>query len=146
MKDFHGHRCYKSALVVDDHPDSCRLICVTLNILGIGNVVVAKDGLAGVEAYERAEIKPDLVVCDLYMPDMDGIEFVNALGVRDYVGALVMCTAGDPCILDMAYEVATKVHGLDMVGAFLKPIGVGAFDKVLNLPFPRVPSYSTRTV
>jgi len=129
-------RPYRNALVLDDDPTSQALACITLEALGISQVVVMANGREGLQAYDRMASKPDLVVCDLYMPDMDGIEFIQALGNRDFDGALVLCTAGDPTLLEVACQVAIKAHGLDLVGAFPKPLDPVALARALHLPPP----------
>lgn len=60
-------------LVVDDHPSSRAFICACLERDGYRNLICASDGK---EALQTAlSTAPDLVVLDLFMPNMDGREF-----------------------------------------------------------------------
>jgi DNA-binding response OmpR family regulator len=63
-------------LVVEDDPVILRLLEVNFEMEGFG-VLTAEDGQAGVEV-ARAET-PDLVVSDIMMPKMSGLELLAAL-------------------------------------------------------------------
>ncbi|MBP7865378.1 MAG: response regulator [Acidobacteria bacterium] len=71
-------------LVVDDDENILRLVRQTLE-LGLGDracrVVEAADGLQGLEAARREQ--PDLVVSDIMMPGMTGLEFCRAFRELD---------------------------------------------------------------
>lgn len=129
-----AHRSYRKALLVDDDEISLNLTHITLESLGLTEVVVAQDGGAALRLFDRMAVKPDLVVCDLYMPEMDGIEFINALGERQYRGAIVLMTAGDLGIMDIAMKVATRAHGLCLLGAFAKPVREADLARALEPP------------
>ena len=60
-----------SALIVEDHADHRELARVLLTHLG-ARVDVAEDGKQGLEKIRQG--CPDLVLCDLVMPEMDGYE------------------------------------------------------------------------
>ncbi|MCX7962218.1 MAG: response regulator [Burkholderiales bacterium] len=63
-------------LVVDDDPNIRELLRLHLERAGY-EVSVAEDAIAG--GYEVLRAVPDLIVCDVAMPHMDGFEFVAAL-------------------------------------------------------------------
>jgi two-component system, cell cycle response regulator DivK len=63
-------------LVVDDTADTCEIYSLYLTSRGF-KVPTARDGLSGIEAAER--LHPDVVVMDLSMPDLDGIEATRRL-------------------------------------------------------------------
>jgi CheY-like chemotaxis protein len=64
-------------LVVEDHEDTRDLLQFWLSRLG-GVVRVAGSALDGI-AILKAEPAPDVIVCDLHMPRMDGCAFVEKL-------------------------------------------------------------------
>ncbi len=64
-----------TVLVVEDTPDVARLVHMTLR--GSMRVLVAADGSKGLELARRE--RPDLVVTDLMMPVMDGLELTRSL-------------------------------------------------------------------
>jgi DNA-binding response OmpR family regulator len=63
-------------LVVEDDPVILRLLEVNFELEGFG-VVLAHDGIEGIEA-ARSE-RPDIIVSDIMMPRMSGIELVQVL-------------------------------------------------------------------
>jgi DNA-binding NtrC family response regulator len=63
-------------LVVDDDPDLLQSLRVLLEAYDYG-VIMAANAAAAIAAV--ADNKPDLVLTDIYMPDADGFELINAL-------------------------------------------------------------------
>ena len=63
-------------LLVDDDPDIREIIGFNLSKEGY-NVEIAKDGVQGVEMCKKH--KPDLVLMDVMMPNMDGMEACQAI-------------------------------------------------------------------
>lgn len=60
-------------LIVDDVPDVRRELSVLLSL--VGDIIVCGEAADGVEAIRKAEdLRPDVVLMDLEMPRMDGIE------------------------------------------------------------------------
>jgi DNA-binding response OmpR family regulator len=66
----------KKVLVVDDEPSITDLVSLILTEKGY-EVSIANDGKQGLKQFESVE--PDLVITDIVMPDMEGIEFIKAL-------------------------------------------------------------------
>jgi two-component system response regulator YesN len=64
-------------LIVDDERRTRESIknFISWNRLGIGMVQTANNGLTALEAAK--EIRPDIIICDVRMPKMDGIEFAT---------------------------------------------------------------------
>lgn len=63
-------------LVVDDDPDLLQSLRVLLEAYDYG-VIMAANAAAAIAAV--SDQKPDLVLTDIYMPDADGFELINAL-------------------------------------------------------------------
>jgi signal transduction histidine kinase len=68
-----------SLLVVEDSDDTRETVCALLRQLG-AEVSLARDGHEALEMIAKAD--PDLVLCDLRMPGMDGYEFIRELHRR----------------------------------------------------------------
>jgi DNA-binding NarL/FixJ family response regulator len=67
-----------SVLVVDDHPMLREGVAAVLELQGDMVLVgEAEDGAAGVARYR--ELKPDVVLMDLQMPHMDGLDAIKAI-------------------------------------------------------------------
>ena len=74
-------------LVVDDEPLIVQMLTIALTYEGF-EVSVARDGL---EAIHKASItKPDLLILDWMMPNMDGIEVTRKLRAAGDVGILML--------------------------------------------------------
>jgi DNA-binding response OmpR family regulator len=70
----------KHILVLEDDPSVQTLMRKQLTAHGF-KVTTASDGLDGLMKLEQ--ITPDLIICDVMMPNLDGIEFVKAVKGHD---------------------------------------------------------------
>jgi CheY-like chemotaxis protein len=131
------------ALVVEDNPHMRELLRTLLNALGIKQVLEAADGT---EAFKQlCEHKPDLVLTDLSMKPMDGIEFTKLVrGSQDapnpYV-PIVMVTGHT----ERRHVEAARDAGVTEIIA--KPITVqGLFSRIAEIverprPFVRADEF-----
>lgn len=67
-------------LVVEDTVTSATLICQMLGKMGL-STVRARNGETGIQAFVRE--KPDLVLLDVIMPDLDGFEVARRIRTRE---------------------------------------------------------------
>ena len=63
-------------LVIEDHPDTSQVITLLLGVEGI-TVITAADGYEGLD--KAITERPDLIITDLMMPNLDGIEMIKRL-------------------------------------------------------------------
>ena len=101
-------------LVVDDEPQLIRVLRTGLKSRGY-DIRSAADGLAGLELFN--DWRPDLVITDLAMPNVDGLELCRRLREISQVPIIVLSAKG---------EEKTKVEALD-IGAddfVTKPFGI----------------------
>src|ERR1035441_3361670 len=88
-------------LVVDDEPQIARVLRTSLQSNG-HEVMVAQDGAAALDQFLKAQ--PQLVITDLAMPGMDGIELTREIRARSQVPVIVLSVRGND---------ASKVAALD---------------------------------
>ena len=108
-------------LVVDDDEYSQDLASRTLGTLGFTQIQTARNGKDGLCVMDVMPRPPDFLICDIFMPDQDGIEFMGALAERAYQGGVILVSGGDTQMLAIAGLIATK-SGLKVLGAFTKPL------------------------
>jgi CheY-like chemotaxis protein len=106
----------KCVLVVDDDPDICEVMQLILESHGY-RVVTAESGTDALDKL-RAGVDPCLILLDLMMPNMNGIQFRREQRRDPALAAIpvVMISAGG--------DVAAKAAAVGLQG-LLKPIDLG---------------------
>ena len=119
------HKQKKRILVVDDHEDNIELLRARLEARGY-EVEGASDGQAALDAVNRS--CPDLILLDVMMPKMDGMEVVKRLKSNKALPFI-------PVIMQTALDsTENKVEGLD-AGAddyITKPINFAELEARVN--------------
>jgi len=70
------------------------------------------------------------VVCDLLMPEMDGIEFLKQVSDEGYSPSIVISSGADEDT-QREMEAVARTHGLRVLGFIPKPVSVDALLTVL---------------
>jgi EAL domain-containing protein (putative c-di-GMP-specific phosphodiesterase class I) len=107
-------------LLVDDDYIMHRVMTVMLNDLGISGVLNAMSGPEALKILEQNVSGVDVVICDLNMPEMDGVEFIRHLAKRNYSGSLILTSGEDLRILKTVEKLAIE-HDLHVLGVLEKP-------------------------
>lgn len=104
----------KRILVVDDSLFARSILRGILNKNGYENVVEAIDGKEAVEVYEKE--KPDLVLLDLIMEKMDGVEVLKQIMEEDKNAQIIVVSAvGQETIVSQCMNLGSR-------GFLVKPI------------------------
>ena len=108
-------------LVVDDKAFVRTVTGRILEDIGVTEIAYAADGRAAIAAIERADPVIDVVMCDLVMPDMDGVEVVRYVSELPYKPAFIFISGQSASLLTTAVDMA-RARGLNVLGAIEKPI------------------------
>lgn len=110
-------------LVGDDEPLARQRLMRLLQ--GIPSCSQVAEAASGREVLQKTrQFKPDLVLLDIRMPDIDGLAAAKSLQACDPAPKVIFCTAFDEHALE-----AFKVHALDYL---LKPISREALGRALD--------------
>lgn len=124
-------RSQRTILLAEDHADSREMLAVMLEMDGY-RVVRAQDGL---EALDLAKAdQPDLIITDVNMPRMNGIDLIRAIRSAENGLAVV------PIVAITAYGSSFCLEARDAGAdeALSKPLGYENVQEIVNnlLPAP----------
>ena len=105
----------EKVLVVDDDVDACELISTVLGQLGF-EIDVAADGYEALRKLRSAS--PDIVLTDLQMPGMNGIELIGALRQMHLRLPVILMTGAD------THDLCTSAEAYGAVACMAKPINL----------------------
>lgn len=111
----------KRVLLIDDDPLFLLVAGEMLNAMGAERVDTACDGSEGLRILSEADDIFDLVLCDLNMPQLDGISVVRALSERRFRGRFAVVSGEGSDIVRAVRDMANLV-GINMIGALAKPL------------------------
>ncbi|HRF96695.1 MAG TPA: response regulator transcription factor, partial [Aggregatilineales bacterium] len=77
----------QSILVIEDDEDTAEMVCTLLETAGFEAVSVGKGGTA---LDEIAMLSPDLVLLDIHLPDMNGLEILKKVRSHSFLPMIVM--------------------------------------------------------
>jgi CheY-like chemotaxis protein len=115
-------------LVIDDEEDFGEFVRACADALGFAVRVTTK----AQEFRDAVEtLDPDVIVLDLIMPDVDGIDLINWLADQGCTAKVIVTTGYDARYADNASSLATA-KGLLVVGILLKPVRLAELREVLE--------------
>ena len=107
-------------LVAEDHEFQRRTLVRMLTSLGALEVLEAGDGRAALEMFRDPRRPVHIIVCDLDMPEMDGMEFIRHVGEMGAQVSVILASALDRH-LGASVETMTTAYGMNLLGAIEKP-------------------------
>lgn len=118
-------------LLVDDESFTIKVLSYQLAKLGFVNIVSHEHAAAAMAQITSETETFDLIICDLQMPGMDGVEFIRGLVSVGYSGGLVLVSGENERILQTV-EKLCKAHRLNVLGALRKPVSVEQLKQILS--------------
>ena len=121
-------------LLIDDEPQLAEFVANAARMSGFEPIETNQDS-----AFRTAfdEDRPAMVVLDLGMPGMDGVELLRFLADRNYSDPVLIISGFDRRVLESAFRLGEEL-GLRMTGPIEKPARLDELEAVLkaNLPSP----------
>ena len=118
-------------LVVDDDDFYESVLDGMLSQLTTAETITALSGKEALSKYKQLPSPPELIISDVFMPDMDGFELLNELIQLRFPGALLFISGVDSSMLVLAKALA-KQNGIKIIDAFSKPVSLDELSKALE--------------
>lgn len=81
----------QTALIVEDDPATCHVLSTTLATAGIDSIIAE----TGTGMWRQLDEKPDIIILDLSLPDVDGLELLRQLRQQSEIPVLIHSTRSD---------------------------------------------------
>jgi EAL domain-containing protein (putative c-di-GMP-specific phosphodiesterase class I) len=115
-------------LIVDDQPDILEFVSTVAD--SVGFKCACADNAAKFRQLLR-DFDPTLLILDLQMPDVDGIELIRELALAGTKARVLISSGMDPRVLTSAEQLGLA-HGLAMIGTLQKPIMLADLEALLG--------------
>lgn len=118
-----------SVLIIDDDPTQVAIMQAYFASLKVPDIKGTTNPSEALNYINNKQNEIDLIVSDLQMPEMDGLEFLRHLNGLKYVGKLAIISGVKSDLLDHASRLA-KMHRLNIIGQVSKPVTKSSLDNV----------------
>lgn len=118
-------------LVVEDNDFQRMMVVNLLKSLGAKSIGDAANGKLALEIIRTEKgLLVDLVICDISMPEMDGMEFLRHLGQLNHKASIILLSALGSKLLNSVAKMSKK-YGVNLLGVLDKPINSEILDELL---------------
>ena len=107
-------------LVAEDQAVQRAILVTMLKRLGAKDVAEATDGQTALDIFRNATRRIDIVISDLRMPSMDGMEFIRHLANSGDPVSIILVSALDRSLVE-SVETMTVAYGINLLGSLEKP-------------------------
>ncbi|KXS34306.1 MAG: Uncharacterized protein AWU56_2126 [Idiomarina sp. T82-3] len=111
---------YQHVLILEDDAVTAEHLSSILVKQGITSVTRFESGFEVLHEVEHSK-HPDLILCDLRLSDMDGLQFVRFLTETHYEGDIGFISGNDSRVLDVVQQLARSL-GYSVLGGLTKPV------------------------
>ncbi len=109
-------------LVIEDDEFQRQMVVRMLRMLGVMSIHEVANGRQALETFHGANAQPvDIAICDLDMPEMDGMEFLRHLGQKQHDISIIISSAQKSKLLDSVGKM-TLAYGFKLLGVIEKPV------------------------
>ena len=110
-----------NVLIIDDSLSSCQLLTRYFKDLAVEGIEHCRDGRTALKILSKYKESYDIVVVDLHMPGMDGIELLGRLSKIGFRGGVIIASGMESRIIEAASQVVINAR-LRLLGALMKPV------------------------
>lgn len=107
-------------LVAEDHEFQRKTLVRALKSLGAKHVLEAADGGAALDYFSDLSEPIDIIICDLEMPNMDGMEFIRHVSNAGAPISIILTSGMERNVIS-SVEAMTREYGINLLGAIKKP-------------------------
>jgi DNA-binding response OmpR family regulator len=121
-------------LLIDDEPQLAAFVANAAKLCGFDPIATDRD-----DTFRERFIQdqPEMVVLDLGMPGMDGVELLRFLADQGFGGPVLIISGFDRRVLESAFRLGEAL-GLTMVGPLEKPARLDTLEAILKQHLPKV--------
>lgn len=131
QKESEGSQSTTQIVIVDDDQFQLKLLSHQLSMVGYKNVTAFDDGQTALDHMAGQVLDSTIVILDLNMPNMDGLEFLQKLQEAKFTGALLLVSGEDERVLQSAEALASS-YDLWVLGHLNKPVQQEQLQKYLQ--------------
>ena len=113
--------------IVDDDEQVAELLAVIVSMAGFNQQVFTTSR----EFVKQTTCANDIILLDLNMPDMDGIEVIRELAKKNCPAGILFISGQDAGVLHSAEKLA-KAQNLNVIGSVSKPVQIAVLQKILK--------------
>ena len=110
-------------LVIEDNPSMLKLLQYMLGNIGYDQVTICSSGQEGLIWLESVDDTQTIILLDLNMSKMDGIEFVRHLANRQFKGHVLLLSGEDERIRETVHKLITN-YKIASLGHLHKPVNL----------------------
>ncbi|MEX2131748.1 MAG: EAL domain-containing response regulator [Pseudohongiellaceae bacterium] len=121
----------KEILLIDDDPFQLKLISHQLGLAGFKKLTSYTSAHKALEVIGDRLLPNMVIILDLNMPQMDGLEFLEKLKDTPYSGALLLVSGEDERVLQATVKLAVA-YSFQVLGHLSKPVRQEQLKKILE--------------
>lgn len=118
-------------MVLDDELFMVKLLAYMLANQGYSSVTTCDSGRAALDYIDQGISPPDIILLDLNMPEMDGLEFLRHLVHRHYAGSIIL-VSGEDERMQQTVERLVQAHKIKILGHLQKPASPARLAEMLE--------------
>ena len=124
-------------LVIEDNDFQRNVVINMLQAMGIKSINESANGQHALEVMRTEKgAAVDIVLCDLSMPEMDGMEFLRHFGQLDHKASIILLSALGIKLLNSVGNM-TQTYGVELLGVIEKPLDQATLEELLLNSIPK---------